>query len=226
MDIITNPDDLSGKKKGKPSQKSSRHGYKFESEIMKSLKRLEDQDSRIYYEKMVDTYAFDWIKSLIKELVGIIKEIQAIPEVREVKRLRLPRLREILSTMLSLVLPKVPADMFVLTKGRAVFIECKSSQRKSGFNPFPPYIKEHQIQASREITLAGVPYYFFVCNRVTPRHHYMLVITGYNMRRLMRILEQEGKRKSMPWPRMEEFALHRLEKQKGGSYDLSFLLGK
>ena len=205
--------------KRKPSKKSAKHGYKFESESLKSLARLKLDYPELWYYKMVDTYSYDWIKSVLRELEGLLEKLNNLPYVRKRFNDDLVRIREILSTLQKFVVPKVPADIFILYNNKALIIECKSSQRHGGFVPFEPYISKHQIEASIEIEKAGVPYYFFICNRVTQRQH-----EGYMIRskRLLEMREwcDSQYRRTIPWSRVKEYAEVTLPKLKGQVFDL------
>jgi hypothetical protein len=64
--------------KRQPSKKSSQSGYKFESEILKSLELLKIKYPTLWYYKMVDTYSYDWIKSVLRELDTIITELNKL----------------------------------------------------------------------------------------------------------------------------------------------------
>lgn len=227
-DLITNPDNFQERshrkpKKSKVGKSSARHGYKFESEILKSLARLKIKYPDLYYDKFVDTNAFDWMKSLVRELMDIVEDLKAIPEVRKLKTANLNRLKDVFSTSLDLIVPRVPADIWVVYKGKPIFIECKSSKRRSGFNPLEPYIRPHQIEASRDMEKAGGSYLFFVCNRLTPRKHVMLVIKARNMRRLQKNLVRDDKR-SIPWTLIPQYADRICPKQKYQVFDLEFLI--
>lgn len=226
-EIECNPDQLKKskfKKRRKNKSSGGRHGYKFESEIIKSLEKLQLKHPDLYYKKWTDTHSYEWIKSMVKELRDILVDLKKIPGVKKVMSERILRLDEIIGTVIKLTLPKVPCDILVFWQGNAWMIECKSTKRKAGFNPFPPYIKEHQLDSGREIERAGVPYYFFVCDRVTPRHHKVYVIKLHKMRALMRDMDKENRR-SMAWSQMSDYAELVLEKQKYQVYDLKWMTG-
>ncbi len=225
--IITSCKDLKDdnfkKKKSKPSKKSSKHGYKFESEVLKSLEKLKLDYPELWYHKLVDTHSYDWIKSVLRELEGLITELNNLNYVRKRFSGELVRIKQILETLQKFVVPKVPADVIVFYKGQALIIECKSTQRKGGFIPFAPYVSEHQIDASIEVEGAGVPYYFFVCNRVTARQHELLVFKSKRFMKMRQWLDKEN-RKTCPWSRINNWTYKNLPKEKGQVFDLEFLI--
>ena len=210
-------------KKGKPSKKSSQHGYKFESEILKSLERLKVKYPDLWYYKMVDTYSYDWLKSILRELKDIVQELNGLVYVRKRFHGELSRITQILETLQKFIVPKVPADIIVFYKGNGVIIECKSSQRKGGFIPFAPYVSEHQIDAGREIERAGVPYLFFVCDRTIQRQHTLSIFT-YTKFIKMRNWCQSETRRTVPWRHFKELANTTLQKDKGQVFDLEWLI--
>jgi penicillin-binding protein-related factor A (putative recombinase) len=122
----------------------------------------------------------------------------------------------------TMILPKVPADYLLLFNGITAYIECKSSQDELGF-PISN-IKEHQLQSSLEIEAAGAPFYFFVCKR-EPRNNVMYIVTGREMREMIRVLKEAKLIKSkIPWATVAAHAVHTLPKSRGCVYDLHSLL--
>jgi len=223
--VIVNPDKLkqprrpgSGKRK-QPSRKSAKHGYKYESETLKSLERLQLDYPALWYYKMVDTHSYDWMKSVLRELEQLLEQMNDLPYIRKRFHDKLARIKEILNVLQKFVVPKVPADIFVLYNMRALVIECKSSQRKGGFVPFEPYVSEHQIDAGRQIEGAGVPYYFFICDRVYKGKNRTFMIRYPDFIKMRKWCDRENRR-TIPWSRMEKYAEAILPKQKGQVFDL------
>ena len=230
-DIIVNYDKMKqpnrpsrSKTRGKgPSKKSAKHGYKFESETLKSLERLQLDYPEIWYYKMVDTYSYDWIKSVLRELEQLLEKLNSLNYVRKRFNNDIVRIRQILQTLQKFVVPKVPADIFILYNMRALVIECKSSQRKGGFVPFEPYVSEHQIDASRKIEGSGVPYYFFICDRTVPREHKGHMIRSLRLLEMREWCNSEHRR-TIPWSRLREYADWTLPKLKGQVFDLEGIM--
>ncbi len=210
--------------KRKPSKKSAKHGYKFESETLKSLARVKLKHPDLWYYKMVDTYSYDWIKSVLRELEGLLEKLNNLPYVRKRFNDDLVRIRQILQTLQKFVVPKVPADIIIFHNMRALIIECKSSQRHGGFIPFSPYISDHQIEASIEIEKAGVPYYFFICNRTVQRQHEGFMIRSNRLLDMRKWCDSEYRR-TIPWSRVGRYADITLPKLKGQVFDLEVIMG-
>lgn len=228
-DIIVNYDKMKrpnrpGKsQRKKPSKKSAKHGYKFESETLKSLERLQLDYPELWYYKMVDTYSYDWIKSVLRELEQLLGQLNNLNYVRKRFNSDMVRIRQILQTLQKFVVPKVPADIFILYNTKALIIECKSSQRKGGFIPFEPYVSEHQIDASREIEGSGVPYYFFICDRVSRGQHKTHMIRSVKLLNLRKWCNRENRRVA-PWSRVEKYADKTVPKEKGQVFDLEYIM--
>lgn len=228
-DIIVNTGELKKNKrpgtykKSKPSKKSSAHGYKFESEVLKSLEKLKVNHPNLYYYKMVDTHSYDWLKSVLRELKGIVEELDNFTYVRKKFHDELSRIMEILEVLQKFIVPKVPADIIVFYNGNGVVIECKSSQRAGGFVPFPPYVSEHQLEASEQIELAGIPYLFFICDRTVQRQHKLSIFTTERFNDMRDWCDTQTRR-TTPWKRVKEFSSSTLEKQKGQTFDLEWLI--
>lgn len=179
------------------------HGYDFEKEIGKSLELLRTDKPKyrtLWYYKLVDTYAYDWIKDYIPDA----------PKELDVHRTA--------QFKYQMILPKVPSDYLVIY-GKTTFIECKSSQDRVGL-PIAN-IKEHQLQMSEDIEKAGAPYYFYICKR-EPRNNILYIVKAKDVRYLVNMLKTGKIRKSkIAWHLLERYAEHTLPKSRGCVYDLS-----
>jgi len=231
-EVVVKVGDLKGKKqwtkkgssgKRQPSKKSSQSGYKFESEILKSLELLKVKYPTLWYYKMVDTYSYDWIKSVLRELDTIITELNSLSYVRKRYNDELSRIKQILETIQKFVVPKVPADIIVFYNGQCVVIECKSSQRYGGFVPFHPYISDHQLEACREIERAGVQYLFLICDKSVQRHDTMSIYSQVKFEKMKEWCVKEN-RGTIPWQRFKEMSCITLPKDKGQTFDLEWIV--
>lgn len=200
-----------GRSRGRGRGGNRRMGYKYEAEILKSLELLRSKYilnkrknlSKLWYYKMVDTYAYDWIK-----------ELGDLPE---------DMIKTGWQHRQELILPKVPADIDCVFDGQAFKIECKSTKNKLGFNPFDPYVKDHQLRTAIELEAAGIVHYFFICDRSVPRHHRTFVVRGFQLERIReRLIKKDRKR--ILWKDLKDYADYILPKQKYQVFDLSFLV--
>jgi penicillin-binding protein-related factor A (putative recombinase) len=224
-DLKSNKRQWSGYRKRStgPSKRSAQSGYKYESEVLKSLELLKVKHPQLWYYKMVDTYSYDWIKSILRELGVIITELNSLSYVRKRYYNELSRIKQILETIQKFVVPKVPADIIVFYNGRAVVIECKSSQRAGGFVPFAPYVSDHQLETSKEIEKSGIPYLFFVCDKSVSRHDTMSIFTTRQFDDMKLWCDKENRR-TTPWTKVQYFAGVNLPKEKGQVFDLEWLI--
>jgi len=182
-----------------------KHGYEFESEVLKSMEQLRTTSKNpIIYHKLVDTYAYDWVAKYIDEP----------PKNLTVKQTA--------QFKYNMILPKVPCDIIFAYKGSMILIECKSSKNLKGF-PIAN-IKQHQLEASEEWEACEIPYYFFLCRREA-RHNQLFVVRGSVMRDMIHLM-QNGKlvKTRIPWDLIETNSEIVLPKGKGCVFDLSFLI--
>jgi penicillin-binding protein-related factor A (putative recombinase) len=186
---------------------SKQHGYDFEKEIGKSFELLKTEYStyrNLWYYKLVDTYAYDWIRDYI----------DTPPKSLDV--------RQTAQFKYQMVLPKVPADFLVLLRGRCAFVECKSSRDSLGF-PIAN-IKDHQLSMAEEIEMAGVPYYFYICKREA-RHNVMYVLRSGALVHMIQVLKSGKLIKSkLLWKNIEAAAEHIVCKGRGCVFDLEPVL--
>jgi len=183
---------------------SKQHGYDFEKEIGKSLELLKTNSQKhkhMWYYKLVDTYAYDWIKDYLPDA----------PQQLDVHRTA--------QSKYQMVLPKVPADYLVLHKGLTQYIECKSSRDTVGL-PIAN-IKPHQLEMSKDIEIAGAPYYFYICKR-EPRNNILYIVKASVIRKLIDTL-RNGKivKSKIAWHLIKAHAEHVIPKSRGRVYELS-----
>jgi len=179
------------------------HGYEFEKEIGKSLELLKEQPffRNLWYYKLVDTYAYDWIKDYIDEP----------PKQLDVHRTA--------QSKYQMVLPKVPCDFLALLEGVCIFIECKSSKDEMGF-PIGN-IKDHQLAMAADIVKADSPFYFFICKR-EPRNNILYIVEASKIIEMINVAKT-GKiiKSKLAWSLLADTAMRTIPKGKGRVYDLS-----
>lgn len=184
-------------------RRSKKHGYDFEREVSASLKLIEESVSQFWFMKLVDTHSFDKIK--------VVFEGKQSPE--------------------KLIVPKVPADYLIISRGKPIFIECKSTKMER-WDPVQA-IAPHQLDASLLLERAGAKYFFAVCDRRKPRKHRMLIFSGKTMRMVCSILEKRKKNptkkkgdSTFTWDELDKYALEIQEKQSGCMWNMEFVVEK
>jgi penicillin-binding protein-related factor A (putative recombinase) len=159
------------------------HGYKFEAEIGSSLQRFghmmgsdANENPHFFYNKLVDTKLFDFF-------------IRCDKCGSRVKH--------------NLIIPKTLGDFYcAMQKGISWFLECKSSEQSS----FPiQNIESHQLMFARTLERIGVPYWFIFCDKSREgEKRRAFALSGLWTLQLIVKMEDELRRKSIPWPYIHE----------------------
>lgn len=184
---------------------SRKYGYTFEKEIRDSLLWLQREGRHFWFDKLVDTHAFDGIFRMFRGLLFKVSKNEPLKEEIERGGHRIGELFAIVNQGLKMTLPKVPADFHVICNGKVTFFECKSSKNRPSYRVMS-LITDYQIQEARKIiTYGGGRYYFLICNRVKMRGHYVLAIPALKMMAARAKCLNED-RLSLKWEELMNFA--------------------
>jgi hypothetical protein len=165
----------------KPKRKSRfSGGYDFEREIDDSLTYIQTFDDRFWFMKLADTHAYNKFAKILSS--------------------KLPQY----AFISSFTMPKVPADFLIIRRGRAIFVECKSS-RQSRYD-LDMFISDHQHVWGHDIEILGEGSYFYIlCNRQTPRHHYCILLTRTDKAKAV-AYQQEQNYGALTWNEILSFS--------------------
>ena len=109
-------------------------------------------------------------------------------------------------------IPKQPGDFFAVHQGIPCLIEAKTSKAADSYSV--TYIRDHQLDANREIIASGGLGWFLINNRNNPRNSQVWYVSAEEIKSL----QKQYKRKAIKWENFPED--RRITKIKAGIWNL------